>query len=182
MILFHTINRSPLLIASSRASFRSMSVWFILLLCLVFVAVMHVACDPFNKEQYIVYRPSSTSTHRVMSQPDRAAINHRQPAGLSRVNGVRRSSAYMKLQLFAKSTISYQLSSNKFGVDDYVREEVTSRVKVGSSLMSGRDATWGQHIRVLWLVFLFLCILQQSYIPYQWTDFRTLQLKRRSLG
>jgi len=34
-------------------------------------------------------------------------------------------------------------------VDDYVREEVTSRVKVGSSLMSGRDATWGQHIRVL---------------------------------
>jgi len=35
-----------------------------------------------------------------------------------------------------------------FGVSDYVRE-VTSPDKVGSGLMSVRDATWGQHIRVL---------------------------------
>jgi len=36
----------------------------------------------------------------------------------------------------------------KFGVRDYVRE-VTSLVKFGSGPMSGPDATWGQHIRVL---------------------------------
>jgi len=35
----------------------------------------------------------------------------------------------------------------KFGVGDYVRE-VTSHVKFGSDLMSGRDATRGKHIRV----------------------------------
>jgi len=35
-----------------------------------------------------------------------------------------------------------------FGVSDYVRK-VTSPDKVGSGPMSGRDATWGQHIRVL---------------------------------
>jgi len=36
----------------------------------------------------------------------------------------------------------------KFGVGDYVRE-VTSPAKFGSGPMSGRAATWGQHIRVL---------------------------------
>jgi len=36
-----------------------------------------------------------------------------------------------------------------FGVGDYVGE-VTSPAKVGSGQMSGRDATWGQHIWVLW--------------------------------
>jgi len=36
-----------------------------------------------------------------------------------------------------------------FGVGDYVME-VTSTAKFGSGPMSGRDATWGQHIRVLW--------------------------------
>jgi len=35
-----------------------------------------------------------------------------------------------------------------FGVSDYVRE-VTSTDKVGSGPISGRDATWGQYIRVL---------------------------------
>jgi len=35
-----------------------------------------------------------------------------------------------------------------FGVSDNVRE-VTSLDKVGSGPMSGRDARWGQHIRVL---------------------------------
>jgi len=34
------------------------------------------------------------------------------------------------------------------GASDYVRE-VTSSDKVGSGLMSGPDATWRQHIRVL---------------------------------
>jgi len=36
----------------------------------------------------------------------------------------------------------------KFGVSDYIRE-VTSPAKCGSGPMNGRDATWGQHIRVL---------------------------------
>jgi len=36
----------------------------------------------------------------------------------------------------------------KFGVGDNVRE-VTNPDKVGSGSMSGRNATWGQHIRVL---------------------------------
>jgi len=35
----------------------------------------------------------------------------------------------------------------KFGVGDYVRE-VTNLEKVGSGPMGGRDAKWGQHIRV----------------------------------
>jgi len=35
-----------------------------------------------------------------------------------------------------------------FDVSNYVRE-VTSHDKVGSGPMSGRDATWGQHLRVL---------------------------------
>jgi len=54
----------------------------------------------------------------------------------------------------------------KFGVGDYVRE-VTNPDKVGSGPMSGRDATWGQHIRVLGLFFVFcFYILQRSYSPY----------------
>jgi len=36
----------------------------------------------------------------------------------------------------------------KFGVSDYFRE-VTSPAKFGSDPISGRDAMWGQHIRVL---------------------------------
>jgi len=42
----------------------------------------------------------------------------------------------------------------KFGVGDYVRE-VTNPDKVGLGPMSGQDATWGQHIRVLWLFPVF---------------------------
>jgi len=41
-----------------------------------------------------------------------------------------------------------------FSVSDNVRE-VTSPEKVGSRPMSGRDATWGQHIQVLWFLFLY---------------------------
>jgi len=43
----------------------------------------------------------------------------------------------------------------KVGVDERVRE-VTSPDKFGSDPMSGRDATWEQHIRVLWLFYCFL--------------------------
>jgi len=41
----------------------------------------------------------------------------------------------------------------KFGVGDYVK--VTNPDKVGLVLMSGRDATWGQKIRVLRFFFIF---------------------------
>jgi len=34
-----------------------------------------------------------------------------------------------------------------FGMDNYVK--ITSPAKFGSEPMSGRDATWGNHIRVL---------------------------------
>jgi len=56
----------------------------------------------------------------------------------------------------------------KFGVGDYVRE-VTNPDKVGSGPMSGRDATWG-NIAYTWTVTFY--ILQQSYSPYLWTNFR----------
>jgi len=69
------------------------------------------------------------------------------PARLSRVNGVRRSSA-------KHETSTLRLRHNfisidfTFGVGDNVRE-VTGPAKCGSDPMSGQDATWGQHIRVL---------------------------------
>jgi len=54
-----------------------------------------------------------------------------------------------------------------FGVSDYVRE-VTSPYKVGSGPISGRDATWGQHIRVLWLFYsFFFCSFLYSSIELQ---------------
>jgi len=40
----------------------------------------------------------------------------------------------------------------KFGVGDYVRE-VTNPDKVDSGPMSGRDATWGQHIHFFYIFF-----------------------------
>jgi len=54
------------------------------------------------------------------------------------------------------------------GVSNYVRE-VTSPDKVGSGPMSGRDATWGN----IYGYCDFFYILQQSYSPYPWTNFRT---------
>jgi len=39
-----------------------------------------------------------------------------------------------------------------FGVSDNVRE-LTSRDKVGSGPMSGRDATWGQHIIIINVIY-----------------------------
>jgi len=62
------------------------------------------------------------------------------PARFSRVDGVRNFNPRLK-----HNFISIDL---KFGVGDYVRE-VTSPDTVGSDLMSARDATWVQHIRVL---------------------------------
>jgi len=44
--------------------------------------------------------------------------------------------------------LKQEFQALKFGVGDYVRE-ATSPAKFGSDLMSGRAATWGQHIRVL---------------------------------
>jgi len=74
-------------------------------------------------------------------------------AGLSRVNSVRRSSA--KTWNFYPSPSHNFISIDlTFCVSDYVRE-ITSPVKFGSDPMSGRDATWGQQIRVLWLFVLF---------------------------
>jgi len=73
------------------------------------------------------------------------------PAGLSHVNGVRHSSA--KTWNFNPSPKS-QFYFNRFDIcgGDNVKE-VTSPAKFGSSPMSDRDATWGQHIRVLCLIF-----------------------------
>jgi len=75
------------------------------------------------------------------------------PAGLSRVNGVRRSSASTWTSTLRQghNFISIDLT---FGVSDYVRE-VTSSDKVSSGPMSGRDATSGQHRRVLRLFIFF---------------------------
>jgi len=97
------------------------------------------------------------------------------PAGLSRVNGVRRSSA--KTWNFNPSPKAQFVSLDlTFSLEDSVRE-VTSPAKFGSDPMSGRDKTRGQHIRELWISF----ILQQSYSPYPWTNFRAQKLKRRGL-
>jgi len=70
------------------------------------------------------------------------------PTGLSRVNGVRR------IVVLKHETLTLRLSYNFISIDlifdvgDYVRE-ITSPAKFGSDPMSGRDVTWGQHIRVL---------------------------------
>jgi len=63
----------------------------------------------------------------------------------------------------------------KFSVSDYVRE-VTSPAKFGSDSISGQDATWGQHIRVLRLFFSFFVLVFYSSTELQpkipWTNFR----------
>jgi len=48
----------------------------------------------------------------------------------------------------------------KFGVGDKVRE-VNSPAKVGSGLMSGRDATWEQYIRTGPVTFCFCFYIVQ---------------------
>jgi len=53
---------------------------------------------------------------------------------------------------FGRQSHNFILIDLKFGMSDYVRE-VTSPAKFGSDPMSGRDATWAQHIRVLGLSF-----------------------------
>jgi len=70
------------------------------------------------------------------------------PTGLSRVDGVHR------IVVLKHETSTLRQSHNlisidfTFGVGDYVRE-ATRLAEVGSDPMSGRDATWGQHIRDL---------------------------------
>jgi len=64
----------------------------------------------------------------------------------------------------------------KFGVGDYAME-VTHPDKVGLGPMSGRDATWGQHIRVLWL-FLYSSTELQPIPVKQFS--RTIAQKTRS--
>jgi len=71
----------------------------------------------------------------------------------------------------------------KFGVSDYVRE-VSSPAKLGLDPMSGRDATWGEHIRVLWLFFSFLFVylfFNRAIQPIPVNQFsRTIAQKTRS--
>jgi len=67
----------------------------------------------------------------------------------------------------------------KFSVGDYVRE-VTSPAKFGSDAISGRAATSGQHIRVLWLYFiLFFYLTELQPIPVN-QFLHTLAQKTRS--
>jgi len=80
------------------------------------------------------------------------------PAELSRVNGVRLSSA--KAWNFNPSPKS-QFYFNQFGVSDNVRE-VNSSAKFGTDPISGRDATWGQNIRILWLFKVFFYFFYSS--------------------
>jgi len=94
------------------------------------------------------------------------------PAGLSRVNGVRRIVVLKHETSTLRQRHNFISTDFKFGVGDYIKE-VTNPDKVGSGPMSGRDATWGQHTRVLWLLFFFCFhILQQSYSSYLWTNVR----------
>jgi len=65
------------------------------------------------------------------------------PSGVSRVKVVRRSSASMKLQPFAKVTIYFISINLRCGMSDYVKE-VTSPAKFGS------DPIW------LFLIFVFI--------------------------
>jgi len=84
------------------------------------------------------------------------------PAGLSRVNVVRRIVVLKHETSTLRQSHNFISIDFKFGVGDYVRE-VTSPDKVGSGPTSGRDATWGQPV-------VFFLILQQSYNPYPWTN------------
>jgi len=62
----------------------------------------------------------------------------------------------MKLQPFAKGTLLYQLISNLAWVIKLWRSPTL--IKLVGGRMSGRDATWGQHIRVLWLFVCFFFV------------------------
>jgi len=61
---------------------------------------------------------------------------------------------------------NFILIDMKCGVADYINE-FTSPAKFGSDPMSGRDAMWGNIYGSC-----DFCILQQSYSPYPWTNFR----------
>jgi len=61
----------------------------------------------------------------------------------------------MKLPCLSHNFISINLT---FDVGDQVRE-IISPAKFGLDPMSGQDATWGQHIRVLRLFYCFCLFL-----------------------
>jgi len=71
------------------------------------------------------------------------------PAGLSRVIMASAVVVLKHENLTLRQRHNYISIDFKFGVGDYYVREVTNPDKVGSGPMSGRDATWGQHIRVL---------------------------------
>jgi len=97
--------------------------------------------------------------------------------GLSRVNGVR-SSIVLKHET---STLYNFISIDfKFDVGDNVKE-VTRLAKFGLDPMSGQDATWGQHIRVLWVFFVFCLFFVFFNRATAHTQFsRTIAQKTRS--
>jgi len=65
----------------------------------------------------------------------------------------------------------------QFGVGDYDRE-ANNPDKVGSGPMSGRDAKWGQYIRVLWLFFVFIFFNKATAIPMNQFSCTKAQKKR----
>jgi len=79
------------------------------------------------------------------------------PAGLSRVNGVHAVVVLKHETSTIRQRHNFISIDLTFGVSDYVRE-VTSPDKVGSGPMSGRDATWGQHLRALTFLFVFVLV------------------------
>jgi len=67
---------------------------------------------------------------------------------LSEISGVKCRKKLLNLRIGRIVKMKIETQVIRFGVSDYVRE-VTSPDKVGSDPMNGRDATWGQLIRVL---------------------------------
>jgi len=90
--------------------------------------------------------PCSTHTmvsnHSDRSAPILTALNVSQAARQSAVVVLKHETSTLRQR---NNFISIDF---KFGVGDNVRE-VTNPDKVGLGPMSGRNATWGQHIRVL---------------------------------
>jgi len=91
--------------------------------------------------------------------------------------GFRCSSA--KIWTFNPSPNSQLLKIDlKFDLGHYVRE-VTNHAKVGLGPMSSRAATWGQHIRVLWLFCFFYSSTELQSIPVNYFS-HTIAQKTRS--
>jgi len=114
----------------------------------------------------VVTSPVITFPHVMIMKND-----HRQPGRASAV-------VVLKHETLARRQRHNFISIDfKFGVGDYVRE-VTNLDKVGSGPMSGRDATWGQHIRELWLFLYSSTEIQPTNQVNQFL--RTIAQKTRS--